>query len=102
MSNTKFTPGPWSYKQYEKGVWGVGDKNTDDQIAVLQWHRAFDAEAGANAALIATAPELYEALESLLLEYSAISDTGNANHKNEIAAASAVLAKARGETTKTV
>lgn len=99
MSNTKFTPGPWVYKQYQKGVWGVGDPNTNDQIAKLEWNKEYDSEAGANAALIAAAPELYEALGNLLLEYSAISDSGNANHKNEIAAANRVLAKARGENT---
>lgn len=115
MSNTKFTPGPWAYKQYQKGVWGVGDPNTNDQIAKLEWNKEYDSEAGANAALIAAAPELYaelqKSVEQMLIGLTAVqkliekSGTAEVLSKAEkemmtqIRNANAALAKARGENT---
>jgi len=66
IMSKKFTPGPWNFKQYKKGCYGVGIPATDDQIALMDWHPEFDKEAHANAALISAAPDLLEALEWLV------------------------------------
>ena len=73
-TETKFTPGPWKVFRASDGrfILGVGDKNaggiTDGGDVATNdlgiWRSG--AERDANAALIAAAPELYEALAGLV------------------------------------
>lgn len=93
MSETKFTPGPW----FIDGQ-GIGPKSfADDQSYGITMPVAYIEEYdwpedhGANANLIAAAPDLYEALETCLM-YGAITGDDWVLLKAENA-----LAKARGK-----
>ena len=123
MSDTKFTPGPWSYEAEDhKGVYGFVIRGKEDPAMyydapiigraefVAQHNRCHvvGAEAAeANARLIAAAPELLEALKQLLRPYG-VADTGMVNapaplQTEFIAAvreAKDAIAKATGEPTE--
>jgi hypothetical protein len=62
MEQMKHTPGPWEFRRED---WMILAPNHEDPSR--KWHiaemRAQGAETHGNAALIAAAPELYEALE---------------------------------------
>lgn len=100
MSAPQFTPGPWQTGHMMDGdnVWIGPDCNAIPVAYVdRDWQRARD-EWGANARLIAAAPDLYAALKDMLIA-SQPQHTfrhvfmGEAQEK-----ARAALAKARGET----
>lgn len=106
-----FTPGPWaqSHRKQPDGMWStdVYDQK-GETIATLAWHVvpikggiATDREA--NARLIAAAPDLYEALKSLIPILEAVRYTVGlrGNQLERMEAGRAALAKARGETTAT-
>lgn len=82
----KPTPGPWEIDDDSQRIDGLG--------------RHYDYQAMAHAQLIATAPELYDALESLMLQalQSTVASPGNEYGYEALNKANAVLAKARGET----
>lgn len=86
------TPGPWTAPEGPfVGGHYVGTEDAD--IAErADWPLEFTAEQEANARLIAAAPELYEALERLLVEHD-----GNYRTSTAVDAARAAIAKARGE-----
>jgi hypothetical protein len=94
MSETKFTPGPW---EWDGNVWDYNPVfeapwlEGEDGRIVLRGQITCSSEA--NAHLIATAPELYVALEYVLNVCPAIDPSGEDAHEK----ARAVLAKARGE-----
>ncbi len=102
------TPGPWRISKnrtgepdpwiegapgYEQAIFG----DDGSKVAVCeQWHPDLEAESEANAALIASAPDLLEALEALrgdLLRYP----NDDARREMIIDAADAAIAKAKGE-----
>lgn len=97
MSKAKFTKGPWVAK---KGTgWFVSRPNARmahvvgmrPELSFVGAENDDEAEARANAHLIAAAPELYEALQACL-------DHGSmTGHDFVIEQAHAALAKARGE-----
>lgn len=110
MSAPAFTPGPWEI------VLPVDNRDCDVEIRapggtiaeVCAPFRspddgglaAYDAEAKANANLMATAPKLYEACEALLSEWDRLTQYGSpmAKAANErVAFARRVMAEARGE-----
>ena len=91
----QFTPGPWESSQeisdndnYHSGIYEAGWKG----LGVARCNQNGNHEADAN--LIATAPELYEALENLtsMLQVDDL-------HHESIDRADAILSKARGEMT---
>ena len=83
MSEAKFTKGPWVARgKTPSRIYGMQRK--DKEVIVAATGSVIN-EAGANAHLIAAAPEMYEFLESLQL------DVTNDYKRDEI------LAKARGE-----
>ncbi|AUR94931.1 hypothetical protein NVP1199A_65 [Vibrio phage 1.199.A._10N.286.55.C10] len=83
MSEDKFTKGPWVARgKTPSRIYGMQRK--DKEVIVAATGSVIN-EAGANAHLIAAAPEMYEFLESLQL------DVTNDYKRDEI------LAKARGE-----
>ena len=78
MSETKFTPGPWESSS-ELGGYGTADEcrfairsdDTDDQVGYVLAVTIGDTatlrkQESANASLIASAPEMYKALKSLI------------------------------------
>lgn len=98
MSETKFTPGPWTTEDFNTQRFAVYAPN--GRICQMDITRDSQrAEEGqANAHLIAAAPELYEALREVLSAYvpgwdgAEYSDVGGS-----VSHARAALAKARGE-----
>ena len=70
MSETKWAPGAWNLMRTETGYTiGPNQQLRGDYVADVHEHQSgamSDEEAAANAHLIAAAPELYEALESLM------------------------------------
>jgi hypothetical protein len=97
------TPGPWKVNKY--GSIGVGIRGHEPIVASVEPLYGSDAQYGdhyANARLIAAAPELYEALATLVvlcLPYREewLSDQAFAEMQKAHQTASAALAKARGE-----
>lgn len=114
MSEPRFTPGPWQYRfKTIADDWGEVRRHDGRLVAkcVFGWwteeelneHRKNKTDpAASNAALIAAAPCLYAALESLLR--TVIDDLGECGYDDDDIAdhegvknAKAALAKARGE-----
>ena len=94
MSETKFTPGPW---EWDGNVWDYNPvfeapwlEGGDGRIILKG---AITCSSEANAHLIAAAPELYEACETMLFELV----VGPTCREEVIANARTALAKARGE-----
>ena len=99
MSETKWTPGPWSVAG-TCTVYAVSEDGVNIFDAQVQPGYAGDRrtpvnEITANAQLIAAAPELYEALEKMVEDDF---KSGAPDHYQRTASARAALAKARGET----
>jgi hypothetical protein len=99
MSETKFTPKPWTLADVERGKMVLGGAGrsyvasvTIEQIGGGAIAAAMEPQRLANADLIAAAPDLYAALTELL--FDAFEDA----HPDSVKAARAALAKARGET----
>ena len=107
---TRFTPGPWQVFTTADGrsLLGVGDRNstgisdcgdvTTNDLGIWRSGK----ERRANAALIAAAPALYEALHGLFIQalQSELNDSANEWGRDAILAARAALALARGETSQ--
>ncbi|WP_434695202.1 hypothetical protein J3P89_18305 [Pseudomonas sp. Z1-14] len=94
---TKHTPGPW-YVQDDHGRRYIETEGNDDTIAEIHRRRSKGsvyscAEAGANASLIATAPDLLEALQGLLTAYEDPDNTGS-TYDEVVQTARAAIAKA--------
>jgi len=66
MTNTKHTPGPWRATPRTPAPWVDVDRNDGRTLAVVQAGVKEDLPALANARLIAAAPDLLEALYSIL------------------------------------
>lgn len=100
-SMPQHTPGPWTapsagiYTETGKMIAAVADPRMAKQACAPGGHPNMD-EGHANARLIAAAPELLEALESLLNQNMAGVDL-SARDRHELCKAAAVIQKARGE-----
>jgi hypothetical protein len=100
MSDTKFKPGPWYAVNFRANsrAWKVtADLNNavDDICNVLGWFPEGIPEA--NARLIAAAPDLYAALDEVMLYLPDFADDDQPAIVNAVKNARAALAKARGE-----
>ena len=119
--DAKYTPGPWSVFIDDSGGQWTGwplsitsdadvNDNGDGKLVVRtggQWPYAWDygtsqREAVANARLIASAPDLLEALTALYASYKALADSGDAGNwrledTNEGQQTLAAIARATGE-----
>lgn len=98
MAEAKFTPGPWSFAPavpgakrsfYISGNHAAHNREVD--IATVEGGY-YSCEA--NAALIAAAPDLYEALRALVDDLSANDEDGLTEFADSMAMARAALAKA--------
>lgn len=104
MSEPKFTPGPWrvcrSNEDFDGPFYALDDDDYERPINAIRSksetvacaHDLFEFDE-ANANLIASAPDLYEALEDLLYQAKFSESEGGWDFKQ----ARAALAKARGE-----
>lgn len=103
MSETKFTPGNWTIEDVTtRGEgWAIASDH-DFPTSTGKTYRKYVAQfaSAGDASLIAAAPDLYAALVEARWLLRAICGTdGNyPDEKKIIAAATAALAKARGET----
>lgn len=102
--NTKFTKGPWKTDAEYGQFWNIssvaGAPIALASAPIALVHPDWQIERTANAALIASAPELYEALESLSNIAALLKLTYPGAHgpvQKFIDAADAALKKARGE-----
>lgn len=112
MTETKWTPGPWSTKAARRPVdgefdWGiVATIDGVPRIIGEAYGRASNnvrPNAEANARLISAAPDMAKALERFLDHYVAMVSSGDCGFWNpedeaHVKAARSALAKARGET----
>lgn len=86
MKHSKHTPGPWTIETYHNAFFRIVRDRDSAELP---------SECGpANAALIAAAPELLEALERIFRHYCANDDL---LMNNAIRESQAILTKARGE-----
>ena len=81
------TPGPWTFK---RGVYRIEVRTTPERSY------AFSLSDEANARLIASAPELLEALEAVLPDLEHYVATHGPGPDKRLAIARAAIAKARG------
>lgn len=96
MSKTKFTPGPWEAQGLYIMFTNADTKQFDWVAKVERFADKYKHEEAANAALIAAAPELYEALESIVDVAKNLDEIRWSDIEHIILPA---LAKARGEKT---
>lgn len=87
MTASKHTPEPWDSYVDEQGSWNIFDTNGHDVVCVTN---------EANARLIAAAPELLEALQSLERLFSSMSN--DSTETFWIDKARSAIAKATGQT----
>lgn len=107
MTKPTFTPGPWKVEEDGDESVVVGTSPVSSPIvAWVNTTKGTETQPGccgnpeANANLIAAAPELYEALETLLKHHSGPQPVDNEAFETvakDVEQARAVLAKARGE-----
>jgi len=90
VSETKWTPGPW---EVIDDYWIVGP---DGGIAEA-FHNLYDGTEAANAHLIASAPDLYEALSMARDRLSELQGGEDAITQSVIGLADCVMRQARGE-----
>lgn len=95
----KFTPGPWSTNHFQNGstpvnVFGV----YGDGAELFRTSSREVEENEANARLIAAAPELYEALQIILVQFGEYRDGDGAAKLHAITIAKDALAKAEWRT----
>ena len=92
--NTNHTPAPWQYLIADRGYIITNHDSSYDIAIVRNVAQRFDNKA--NARLIATAPELLEALKNLKSAFIAHTQW-NGEPINEVAIANALIAKVTGE-----
>ncbi len=97
MSEPKFTKGPWNCNRASAGGREIVVSEVSPvDIAVLSRRDKTQSEIDANAHLIAAAPDLYAALDMLLLQCGEWDSTHDIDDKT-YEEARVALAKARGE-----
>lgn len=98
MTKTQFTQGPWITAKADRAIGIFSNGNATFFVA-----KAYGPDRAKNAHLIASAPELYEALEEIIdmnVQY-AVDRYGDASKAEDMACvrvARAAISKARGET----
>jgi len=104
MTETKWTPGPWEFAEWNTGrsfydCWGLFGNdgqplgvNVDScgYINTLE-------ECKANATLVATAPELYDALDEAVIALEMVHSMHKMTETKLLKHLKAVLSKARGD-----
>jgi len=93
-------PGPWHTIDTDRGIYIIGPSSS--LLAIVQPYHSNVVQNEANARLIASAPELLEALTALYASYKALADSGDAGNwrledTDEGQQTLAAIAKATGE-----
>lgn len=110
MDNWKVTKGSWyiekklDYK-HQQDVYAIGSKHNDEVLNeefITVWTWMIEEEAEANAQLIASAPDLLEALQEMMKVYKEIADSGDcgwwkAEEQDEFIKAQKAINKAIGK-----
>jgi len=99
MTKKKWTPGPWGYAEYYSGArneYGVGPSEFDTVAHVRHGSDDIAGSCKANAALIAAAPDLYEALKRMESHFRMLQPEMD-EPGSVMFQARAALKKARGE-----
>ena len=101
MTTNNHTPGPWR-KVDVRGHLRVYGKSPEEPLCVFFMGETDDWQgfknANANATLIAAAPDLLAALDTLVKSLVDADEEGLIEHAAEIIQARAAIAKARGDT----
>lgn len=93
MSNTKFTPGPWDvYVGDDESIRIVTDERRICDVTIY-----LDEVDGANAHLIAAAPDMYEALKALRALVGTTEADWQSLYEYSKKLADAAIAKAEGK-----
>lgn len=102
MSEAKFTKGPWAAQFNFAGRDGIGDvwQINAEHHAVCTTQFCYAEYTEYNAHLIASAPDMYEALEALIHQHKCGGDMNAPSRKKYYDAGAAALSKARGEEIK--
>jgi hypothetical protein len=90
----EFTPGPWTYET-GPSLYGRFHAVHRDDLMICECYEGDGAEREANARLIAAAPALFEALQTIL-ERGYVSES-IAEERPDFETARAALAQAKGE-----
>lgn len=94
----KHTPGPWGLRN-EFGMQGlVYPKDKEYPVAAVTGYYSRAGQAEPNARLIATAPEMLEALQAVVRQIEPILEKQGFAYVGAIQSARAAIAKATGET----
>lgn len=101
MTESKHTPGPWHWEwdedTGEPRVYAMQRENKlRDRLVCVVGHYGDDPDMGANAALIAAAPGLYDALSTLIANVSDVDYHPDSIFAHFVENARAALAKAEG------
>lgn len=99
MSEVKHTPGPWGLS--DDGQWIQAKGGKSPMVGDRFFSICVSATSEEDKRLIAAAPDLLEALESLIIKYVRLVNSGDAGFWNpeddkEVIAAIAAIAKAEG------
>ena len=102
MSETKFTPGPWTVHHRMRDCVTFEGKFGTENLFLENREGYYACQSEYDAHLIAAAPELYEALEHLFnvanhFNVSGVYLSEDAENFKALEAAEMALAKARGE-----
>jgi len=87
------TPAPWT-ATFEHERWVIASQGAFGPKKALAVTAGFEPKNGANAALIAAAPELLDALQAMFVTYAA---ADGPYHPGALAKARAAISKATGE-----
>ena len=71
-------PGPWHTIDTDRGIYIIGPSSS--LLAIVQPYHSNVVQNEANARLIASAPDLLEALAALYASYKALADSGDAGN----------------------
>lgn len=101
MTTTQHTPTPWFVDNGNRIVGHETLEYTASKFIVAVVHGLTEERVSANAALIASAPDLLEALEGMVIAYESLCKSHGAAQFLEgptcFVAAKAAIARARGE-----
>jgi len=92
----KHTKGPWQVVEHVSGMIGVNDANGKSLCAV-GCNKTDGRDDKANAALIASAPDLLQALEAILATWEGPRERAGLRFAKDMFDARAAIAKARGQ-----
>ena len=106
MNTSKHTPGPWTVEETRDGMTIRDNRrrleivhnypNGEGQQVIVGKHTGLDCLTEANAALIAAAPAMYEALQGALKNIDRLNDKRSAYRAQWIKAVQVALAQAEG------